>query len=174
MTQELDPIDRRLLELLQQHGRLSNVELAERLNLSATPVARRWKRLEEQGYIKGYTALVDQKRAGFAVTAYVSVRLRANEWRTAETFERAVKDLAQVMECSVVTGSCDYMLRVVARDLEDYERFLKHELAVIDAISTVDSTLVLNRIVSRTELPIWNTGKPASKPATAGAKKNPA
>jgi Lrp/AsnC family leucine-responsive transcriptional regulator len=154
MTHELDPIDRRLLELLQQHGRLSNVELAERLKLSATPVARRWKCLEDQGYIKGYTALVDQKLAGLAVTAYVSVRLRSNEWRTAEEFEKAVKSLPNVMDCCVVTGSCDYMLRVVARDLEDYERFLKHELAVINAINTVDSTLVLNRIVCRTQLPI--------------------
>lgn len=154
MTQELDPIDRRLLDLLQQQGRLSNVELAERLNLSATPVARRWKRLEEQGYITGYIALIDQKQAGFGVTAYVSVRLRSNEWQTAEAFERAVKELANVMDCSVVTGSCDYMLRVVARDLEDYERFLKRELAVIDAINTIDSTIVLNRIVSRSQLPL--------------------
>ncbi|MDZ4729746.1 MAG: Lrp/AsnC family transcriptional regulator [Xanthomonadales bacterium] len=154
MTNELDDTDRRLLDLLQQHGRLTNVELAERLNLSATPVARRWRRLEEQGYISGYIALIDQKRAGFDVTAYVSVRLSANEWKTAEAFELAVKNLANVMDCSVVTGSSDYMLRVVARDLEDYERFLKRELAVIDAINTIDSTIVLNRIVSRTQLPL--------------------
>jgi Lrp/AsnC family leucine-responsive transcriptional regulator len=154
MTHDLDPVDRRLLGLLQLQGRLTNVELADRLNLSATPVARRWKRLEELGYITGYIAVIDQKLAGFGVTAYVSVRLRANEWKTAEAFERAVKDLANVMDCSVVTGSCDYMLRVVARDLEDYERFLKHELAVIDAINTIDSTIVLNRIVGRTQLPL--------------------
>jgi len=154
MTQDLDPIDRRLLDLLQQQGRLSNVELAERLNLSATPVARRWKRLEEQGYISGYSALIDQKRVGFGVTAYVSVRLRANEWQTAQAFEQAVKELPNVMDCSVVTGASDYMLRVVARDLEDYERFLKHELAVIDAINTIDSTIVLNRIVNRNQLPL--------------------
>ena len=154
MTKDLDATDRRLLDLLQQHGRLTNVELAERLNLSATPVARRWRRLEEQGYINGYSALIDRKRAGFAVMAYISVRLRSNEWQTAETFEQAVRDLANVMECSVVSGSSDYLLRVVAHDLEDYERFLKHELAVIDAINTVDSTIVLNQIVSRTQLPL--------------------
>ncbi len=154
MTKDLDNTDRRLLDLLQQHGRLTNVELAERLNLSATPVARRWRRLEEQGYINGYSALIDRKRAGFAVMAYVSVRLRSNEWQTAEAFEQAVRDLANVMECSVVSGSSDYLLRVVAHDLEDYERFLKHELAVIDAINTVDSTIVLNQIVSRSQLPL--------------------
>ncbi len=154
MTKDLDATDRRLLDLLQQHGRLTNVELAERLNLSATPVARRWRRLEEQGYINGYSALIDRKRAGFTVMAYVSVRLRSNEWQTAEAFEQAVRDLANVMECSVVSGSSDYLLRVVAHDLEDYERFLKHELAVIDAINTVDSTIVLNQIVSRSQLPL--------------------
>lgn len=153
MTKNLDLTDRRLLELLQQNARMTTQELAEQLNLTATPVARRWRRLEDEGYIRGYTALVDPRRLGFAVTAYVSVRLRANEWKTAEAFEREVQQLEQVMECCVVTGSSDYLLRVIARDLPDYERFLKHELATIAAVSSLDSTLVLNQIVDRASLP---------------------
>jgi len=154
MASELDSVDLRLLELLQSNGRMTNLELAEQLGLSPTPVARRWKRLEEDGYIRGYTALVDRKKLGYSVSAYIMVRLRSNKWQMAEQFERSVAQLNQVMDCSVVTGNADYLLRVVARDLEDYERFVKHELAVIDSVETIDSTIVLSQTVERSNLPL--------------------
>jgi len=154
MTSELDSVDLRLLELLQSNGRITNLELAEQLGLSPTPVARRWKRLEEEGYIRGYTALVDRKKLGYSVSAYIMVRLRSNKWQMAEQFERSVAQLNQVMDCSVVTGNADYLLRVVARDLEDYERFVKRELAVIDSVETIDSTIVLSQTVERSNLPL--------------------
>jgi DNA-binding Lrp family transcriptional regulator len=133
---------------------MTNIELAERLDRSATPIARRRRRLEDEGYIRGYAAVVEHQKVGYSVTAYVSVRLRSNEWRTAESFEREVRTLANVMECCVVTGSSDYLLRVVARDLRDYERFLKQELAVIPAVNTIDSTIVLNQVLDRNCLPL--------------------
>jgi Lrp/AsnC family transcriptional regulator, leucine-responsive regulatory protein len=154
MTKALDRTDRRILKQLQENGRITNVELAEQVNLSATPCARRWRRLEEQGYIEGYTAIVDPRLSGYTVTAYAFIRLSSNGWQAAEAFETAVKKLPPVMECSVVSGSSDYLLRIVARDLQDYERFLKRELAVIDAIGTIDSTIVLNRVLNRAGLPL--------------------
>ncbi|HET6565573.1 MAG TPA: Lrp/AsnC family transcriptional regulator [Xanthomonadales bacterium] len=154
MSNTLDAVDRRLLEILQADGRITNLEMAERLGLSPTPVARRWKRLEEEGYIRGYTALVDRKRVGYAVTAYVTVRLRSNNWQMAQQFEQSVAQLDYVMECAVVTGNADYLLRITARDLEDYERFVKHELAVIDPVETIDSTIVLSQTVERFRLPL--------------------
>ncbi len=154
MTQTLDKTDIRILDTLQREGRIANVDLAERLNLSATPVARRWRRLEDEGYLTGYAASIDPRKVGLAVTAYVSVRLRSNEWRTASAFEEAVRDLPNVIECNVVSGSSDYLLQVVARSLEDYERFLKHELAVSGAVGSVDSTIVLNRVIDRAPLPL--------------------
>jgi Lrp/AsnC family leucine-responsive transcriptional regulator len=154
MTNKLDSFDLRLLEILQSDGRITNLEMAERLGLSPTPVARRWKRLEEEGYIRGYTALVDRKMLGYSVAAYVMVRLRSNKWQMAEQFEQSVAQLSYVMDCSVVTGNADYLLRVVARDLEDYERFVKRELAVIDSVETIDSTIVLSQTVERFNLPL--------------------
>lgn len=153
MTNKLDAVDLRLLEILQSDGRITNLEMAERLGLSPTPVARRWKRLEEEGYIRGYTALVDRKRVGYAVTAYIMVRLRSNNWQMAQQFEQSVAQLDYVMDCAVVTGNADYLLRITARDLEDYERFVKHELAVIDPVETIDSTIVLSQTVERFRLP---------------------
>jgi DNA-binding Lrp family transcriptional regulator len=153
MTKILDRIDCRILQELQEDGRLSNVELAERVNLSPTPCARRLRRLETEGYIRGYTAIVDPRLIGYSVTAYAFIRLSSNGWQAAEAFEKAVRNLPAVMECSVVSGSSDYLLRIVARDLQDYERFVKRELAVIDAIGTIDSTIVLNRVLDRTVLP---------------------
>ena len=153
MANTLDAVDLRLLEILQEDGRITNLEMAERLGLSPTPVARRWKRLEEEGYIRGYTALVDRKRVGYAVTAYIMVRLRSNNWQMAQQFEQSVAQLDYVMDCAVVTGNADYLLRITARDLEDYERFVKHELAVIDPVETIDSTIVLSQTVERFRLP---------------------
>jgi DNA-binding Lrp family transcriptional regulator len=142
-----------MLKELQENGRITILELAQRVNLSATPCARRWRRLEEEGYIRGYTAIVDPRVAGYTVTAYAFVRLNSNGWQAAEAFENAVRNLPPVMECSVISGSSDYVLRIVARDLLDYERFLKRELAVIEAIGTIDSTIVLNRVLNRMILP---------------------
>lgn len=153
MAKSLDRIDRQILQELQQNCRVSNVELAEQVNLSPTPCSRRWRRLEQEGYIRGYTAIIDPRLTGYTVTAYAFIRLSSNGWQAAEAFEKAVRNLPAVMECSVVSGSSDYVLRIVARDLQDYERFLKRELAVIDAIGTIDSTIVLNRVLDRTVLP---------------------
>lgn len=154
MPMTLDRIDFRILQELQENGRITNLELAEKVNLSPTPCARRWRRLEDNGFIQGYTALVEPRLSGYTVTAYAFIRLSSNAWQAAEAFENAVKRLTPVMECSVVSGASDYVLRIVARDLQDYERFLKRELAVIDAIGSIDSTIVLNRVLNRTVLPL--------------------
>ncbi len=154
MTIQVDRTDLRILQELQENGRITNLELAEKVNLSPTPCARRWKRLQDSGFIRGYTAIVDPRLSGYTVTAYAFIRLSSNGWRAAEAFENAVRKLAPVMECSVVSGASDYVLRIVARDLQDYERFLKRELAVIDAIGSIDSTIVLNQVLNRTVLPL--------------------
>src|SRR3546814_4669252 len=116
MSKHLDRIDRRILQELQEDGRITSLELAERIGLSATPCARRWRRLEEEGYVCGYSAIVDPRLAGYTVNAYAFVRLSSNGWQAAEAFEKAVRNLPTVMECSVISGASDYVLRVVARD----------------------------------------------------------
>lgn len=143
-----------MLGVLQEDGRITNLELAERVDLSPTPCARRWRRLEDEGFITRYAAVVDPRRLGYAVMAFAFIRLRYNEWKTADAFEQAVNKLPNVMECCVVSGASDYLLRIVAQDLQDYERFLKRDLAVIDVIGSIDSTIVLNHVLDRGAVPL--------------------
>lgn len=150
----LDRVDRQILRVLQSDGRMSNAELAETVNLTPTPCLRRVKRLEERGYIKRYVAELDRKRLGLAVSAYVFVRLQRNSTQNAQAFERAVHDLVHVEECSVLSGEYDYLLKVVAVDLEAYEGFIKNSLAAIEEVDTINTTIILKEVLSRQPLPL--------------------
>ena len=120
----LDKIDRRILERLQHDGRLSNADLAEQVGLSSSPCWRRVKALEEAGVIKGYAAQVDAKSVGLSVNVFVSVSLSTQNEKALKDFERAAAERPEVMECYLMTGDSDYLLRVVVPDLEAYERFV--------------------------------------------------
>jgi len=152
--QSLDRIDRRILVHLQEDGRLSNAELAERVGLSPSPCLRRVRRLEEDGYIKGYAALLDRETLGLDVTAFVQVSLEKHSERAADRFETAIMAMAEVTECFPVTGEDDYILRVVATDLKAYSRFLMDHLMRLPGITNVKSVFALGEIKATTAVPV--------------------
>lgn len=149
-----DKTDRRILELLQANARISNADLAEQVNLSPTPCLRRVRRLEEQGVIKQYVAELDREKIGLHISAFVFIQLERNSLENGAAFEQAVKELEEVMDCFVLTGEHDYLLRVVSEDLSSYEKFVKEKLAGIPEVAKIDTTIILNQVMSRSRLPI--------------------
>jgi DNA-binding Lrp family transcriptional regulator len=156
-NQTLDGIDLKLLRTVQEDARLSNVDLAERIGLSASPCLRRLKRLEADGVIKGYMTLVDQHTVGLPVSVFVSVTLKEQTEQALEKFEARIRSLPQVMECYLMTGTADYLLRVVTADLAAYERFLKEHLTRIPVIASIQSSFALKQVSFRTALPLPQT-----------------
>jgi len=151
---DLDATDLRLLRTVQEDARLSNVELAERIGLSASPCLRRLRRLEEDGVIKGYMTLLDQKAVGLPVNVFISVTLKEQSERALDEFESRIRELREVMECYLITGTADYLLRVVTADLAAYESFLKEHLTRIPAIASIQSSFALKQVSFRTALPL--------------------
>ncbi len=150
----LDAIDRNILANLQSDGRVTINDLADRVGLSATPCLRRVKRLERDGIIKGYASHVDQVLVGLPVSVFVNVTLQRQAEAELEEFEATVMKYPEVMECYLMTGTSDYLLRIVAADLFAYERFLKSTLTRISGIANIQSSFALKQVVYRTALPI--------------------
>ncbi len=150
----LDAIDRRILDRLQENGRVSNVELANDVGISSSPCWRRVRELEKRGVISGYVALVDAAAVGLPVSVFVQVTLERQIEAALETFEAAVKERPEVMECYLMTGDADYLLRVVVSDLPTYEAFLKDHLTRIPGIANIKSSFALNQVKYRTSLPL--------------------
>jgi Lrp/AsnC family leucine-responsive transcriptional regulator len=149
----IDVIDQRILDLLSREGRLPIVELAERVGLSPTPCRRRVAALEASGIISRYAAVIDPDRAGYPVTAFVSVELERQESESLKLFERRVMDFEEVVQGFLMTGSQDFLLRVVVEDLHAFERFLQDKLTRIEGIRSVRSRFALRQFVQRTRLP---------------------
>lgn len=154
MSIELDSIDRKILRLLQQNARISNAELAEEVNLSPTPCLRRLRKLEREGWIKHYGTVLDEKKLGFQIAAMVFVKLDKNTKDNGDMFERAMLALPEVTECCVVTGPHDYVLRVICKNLDEYERLLKEGLAAVEVVADLESLIILKRSIHRSELPL--------------------
>ena len=151
---DLDAIDRRILDRLQEDGRVSNVELANDVGISSSPCWRRVRELEKRGVISGYVALVDAAAVGLPVSVFVQVTLERQIEAALETFEAAVRERPEVMECYLMTGDADYLLRVVVSDLPTYEAFLKDHLTRIPGIANIKSSFALNQVKYRTSLPL--------------------
>lgn len=150
----LDVIDLKILTHLQSGGRTTVNDLAEMVGLSPTPCLRRMRRLEQAGIIRGYAAHVDQVAVGLPVNVFVNVTLVRQVESELKAFEAAVSKAPEVMECYLMTGTSDYLLRVVAADLFAYERFLKSILTSIPGIANIQSSFALRQVVQRTALPI--------------------
>jgi len=150
----LDRIDLTILDHLQRDGRATAAALADAAGLSASPANRRQRMLEEAGVIRGYVALLDPDRVGLPVSVFVSVKLQAQTDDHLAAFEQAIADLPEVMECYVMSGASDYLLRVVAPDLGAYEEFLRTRLTRIPGVRGVESAFALKRVVYRTNLPL--------------------
>lgn len=153
-TPALDDIDRRLLAAVQENGRLTATELAERVGLTVSPCLRRLRLLEEAGVIRGYTALLDQKKVGFPVSVFVSIKLERQSEDAMRAFEEAIRSWPEVLECYLMTGPRDYLLRVVAQDLADYEAFVKGRLTRLAGIANIESSFALGQVKHTGALPI--------------------
>lgn len=150
----MDNKDREILALLQKNGRMSISEIALKVSLSDTPCLRRVKKLEESGIISGYGAQLNNKELGLNVLIYAFIKLQGNTDKNAELFEKSALALDNVLECSVISGRHDYLLKIIVKDLEDYERFVKKSLGKISAISAIESTVVLKQTFAKTSLPL--------------------
>ena len=151
---ELDNIDRRILRMLQRDGRLQNVELAERVGLSPSPCLRRVKMLEEVGVIERYVAVLDASKIGVGLTFFARVWLRGQDSETVDQFVEEVKRLPQVVECHLMAGDCDFMLRIVAADIDAYRKFQVDHLTRIKAVQSVKTEIPMQQIKLTSELPI--------------------
>jgi DNA-binding Lrp family transcriptional regulator len=151
---ELDSIDRKILRELQRNGSIRNDALAERVGLSPSPTLRRVKALEEAGYVQSYVALLNPDRLGLGVRVLIEVRLTVQDRDALDRFEKAISTIPEVTECMTVLGDWDYVLTVVARDIENYQRILLDRLAKIPGIANYKSTLVVRDVKRSTELPV--------------------
>jgi Lrp/AsnC family leucine-responsive transcriptional regulator len=152
---EIDRFDTRILEVLQEEGRISNQDLAERIGLSPSPCLRRVRALEEDGVIAGYRAVLDAKRLGLTLLALIHISMDRHTPERFENFEGAIKDLPEVLECLLITGQdADYQLKVVVRDMEAYQALLLNKITRIDGVSGVHSSFVMRRVVDKTALPL--------------------
>lgn len=150
----LDRIDFKILRCLQNSGRMSNTDLAEKVGLSPSPCLRRIKSLEQHGIIKRYAAIVDAKAVGLPISIFVNVSLHNQERKSLEQFEAHIARYEEVMECYLMTGSFDYMLRIVVPDLESYEHFLAERLTTTPCVANIQSSFTLKQVVYKTELPL--------------------
>lgn len=151
---ELDTFDRRILDALQTDGRMTNSDLAEKIGLSPSPCLRRVRQLESKGMISGYVALVDPQTIGLSVSAFVRVRLDQQDDRHLHTFEAAISEFPEVMECYLMTGDADYQLRVTVESLNAFEGFLRNKLTKIAGVAQVTTSFALRPIIYKTALPL--------------------
>lgn len=150
----LDKIDIKLLQCLQANSRLTTKELAQEVNLSTTPVYERVKRLENEGYIQKYVAILDPEKLNLGFTVYVNVKLSKQNHHGAEEFIAAIKDLPEVMECYSVTGQFDYVLKLCAPNMRYYRNLVLDVLGNIESVGSVESTFVMSEIKRSTLLPL--------------------
>lgn len=151
---ELDAIDRKILRALQEDGKISMGELAEKVGLSPSPCARRVRLMEKAGIIKGYAAIIDQKRVGLPISAFASIKLERQREEDLDRFEETVSRWPEVLDCYLMTGQRDYLMRVVAADLEAYERFIKDKLTRLDNIASIETSFALGQVKRSETLPI--------------------
>ena len=151
----MDLFDRKILDVLQQEGRISNQDLAERIGLSPSPCLRRVRALEESGIISGYRAHLDADRLGFSLMALILISMDRHTPERFANFEARISDLPEVLECLLVTGQdADYQLKVVVRDMQAYQALLLSRITRIEGVSGVHSSFVMRRVVDKTALPV--------------------
>ncbi len=154
----LDKTDLKILHHLQNNGRISNAELADTVGLSPSPCLRRVRSLEEAGVLRRYVGLVDPRAVGLPISVFVNVSLRSQERASLEEFEQQILQYREVMECYLMTGGFDYMLRVVVPDLDSYQRFLADKLTRVKSVANIQSSMTLKQVVYKTELPLGPEG----------------
>lgn len=150
----LDNTDLRILTVLQRSGRISNADLAERVALSASACHRRVQRLEGEGFVKDYVALLDARKMGRPTTVFVEITLSAQADEVLEAFEKAVARVPDVLECHLIAGQYDYLLKIVARDSEDFAQIHRRHLARLPGVAQMHSSFALRTVFKTTALPV--------------------
>jgi Lrp/AsnC family leucine-responsive transcriptional regulator len=151
---ELDEIDRKIIAAIQVDGKITTQDLADKVGLSASPCARRIRLMEQDGIIKGYTAVIDQKKAGLPISAFASIKLERQREEDLDRFSQAVTRWPEVLDCYLMTGQRDYLLRIVVRDLDAYEEFLKDKLTRLDNVASIESSFALKQVKRSEILPL--------------------
>ena len=154
LLEALDEIDRQILGHLQRNARVSNAKLAELVGLSPAPCLRRIRALEEAGIIRDYVALLDTRAVGRAVTVFIEIRLDLQVKDRLDILERAIREWPEVLECNLMTGDADYMLRVAVPDVDAYEHFLRDKLTRLEGVASVKSSFALKQVKYTTALPL--------------------
>jgi len=150
----MDVLDKTILDILQSEGRISNAELARRVNLSPPATHARIKRLEEQGVISRYAALLEREQVGYDMLCFVHISLQLHQPEQVESVRKAIREFPEVLECHHVTGEYDYLLKVVIRNRKDLERFVIERLTPIPGVARIQTSLVLTEVKSTTALPL--------------------
>ena len=154
MSEDLDAVGARILDLIQHDASLSVAEIAERVGLSSSPCWRRIKRLEEEGIIQRRVTILDREKLGLTFEVYCTVKLSLPTKQNLETFEHAVNGWAEVVQCATVTGSADYELRIVTRDMHAFDDFLRDKLLSLGLVSNIESRIVVRAVKNATTLPL--------------------
>ncbi|HCI2500555.1 TPA: Lrp/AsnC family transcriptional regulator [Pseudomonas aeruginosa] len=154
MSIPLDIYDQRILALLQEESSLSTAEIAERIGLSQSPCWRRIQRLKEEGVIRKQVTLLDRKKIGLNTQVFAQIKLNAHGRKNLTDLAEAMHQFPEVLECHVLMGAVDFMLRIVTRDIESYERFFFEKLSAVPGIQEVNSIVALSEIKSTTTLPL--------------------
>lgn len=150
----LDTTDKRILSALQRAGRMSNADLSDAVNLSPSACHRRVQRLEKDGYIKDYVALLDARKMGVPTTVFVEITLQAQADEVLDAFEKAVARIPDVLECHLMAGSADYLLKVVAENTDDFARIHRQYLARLPGVAQMQSSFALRTVFKTTALPV--------------------
>ena len=151
---ELDATDRRILGIIQKEGRITNAELAARVNLSASACHRRLQRLEQDGVIRGYAALLDRRKLAVPTTVFVEITLSGQATELLEAFERAVRLIPDVLECHLMAGTADYLLKLAVADTDDFARIHREYLARLPGVAQMHSSFALRTVRQTTAIPV--------------------
>ncbi len=154
MDIQLDRTDRAILHELQLDAKLTNARLAERVHLSESACLRRVRNLEQSGFIRGYVGLVDQSSAGYPDNVFVQLTLERQQRDNLDAFEAAIRAIPEVMECYLMSGEADYIVRVIVQDARDYERIHSQHLTRLPGVDRVHSSFALRTVIKKTEIPI--------------------
>ncbi|MCV6604958.1 MAG: Lrp/AsnC ligand binding domain-containing protein [Porticoccaceae bacterium] len=150
----LDRVDLQILTLLQQNGKISNVELAEKVHLTPPPCLERVKRLEREGYIQGYACLLDPYKLQAGLLAFIQVSLQSTSTKDLDSFNHAIREIDEVQECHMMSGGFDYLLKIRTEDMQSYRRFLGEQLANIPNVRETHTFVSMQEVKSRTAIPL--------------------
>ncbi len=149
----MDTIDRNIVHELQKDGRITNNDLAAAVNLSPSPCLRRVRKLERDGVVRNYTAVVDHDKCGWPISVFAMIRLQRHDEATVKAFEHSVQELDKILECFLMAGSADYLVHIVAKSLADYESFVKLKLHKIQGIASIESHIAYGTVKRSYQLP---------------------